>query len=349
MRLYEITLWPMGALGTPLMGDTLFGQFCWQAAYDPNLVDGGLVAQLSRYAEQPFAVFSSAFPCFRDHGRITYALKRPDLPLAWLAPLPESRWERLVHLKTMKKKAWLLLDEGLHLEVSRLVDDAELYDRLLREVPADLQRLCRRVDTLDNRKLMRSLSQPHNTINRQSLTTGKAPFAPYTQEVHFFLPGTELALFVLLNDAATDIQRVRLGLEKIGKTGFGRDASQGQGRFEVTGHRELSLPPVDGANALYTLAPCVPVAHSFAEAFFVPFVRFGKHGDRLATSSHPFKAPVVMTAPGAVFVPSDSRNLTKPYFGQAVTGVSKVQDTAVIQGYAPCLPFRLEVRHEHPH
>lgn len=345
MRLYEITLRPSGGVGTPLLGDTLFGQFCWQAAYDLELLAGGLDSQLARYGERPFAVFSSAFPRFRDNGRVIYALKRPDLPLAWLSPPPAAgdRLGRLRHLKQVKSRRWLLVAEDLRLDIGQLADDAGLTDRLLGQVSGEVQRLCRRTGT---RQPVVNLSQPHNTINRQSQTTGEAPFAPYSQEVHFFLPQTELAVFVLLDEEATDIDRVCIGVTRIGQSGYGRDASIGLGRFELTGHRDLPLPSVENANACYTLAPSVPVHDSFSDAYFVPFVRFGKHGDRLARSSNPFKNPVVMAAEGAVFVPSDPRTLLRPYFGRAVTGVSKVQENAVVQGYAPCLPFRLEVHHD---
>jgi CRISPR-associated protein Csm4 len=344
MRLYEITLRPRSALGTPLLGDTLFGQFCWQAAYDPALLEGGLDAQLAHYGEKPFAVFSSAFPCFRENGRVTYAVKRPDLPLDWLSPPPAGpRLSRLRHRKKVKKKAWLLLNDDFRPDFTRLLDQAGLQDLLLASAPPEVQRLCRRVGA---KEPLISLPQPHNTINRQTLTTGEPPFAPYTQEAYFYSPATELALFVLVDEAATDIDRVCRGLSRMGQTGFGRDASIGLGRFDLTGHRELPLPLAEDANALYTLAPCVPAPHSFTEAFFTPFVRYGKHGDRLATSKNPFKAPVVMAAPAAVFIPSDPEAFSRPWFGRAVTGVSLIQPQAVVQGYAPVLPFLLEVPHE---
>jgi CRISPR-associated protein Csm4 len=347
MRLYEITLRPLSALGTPLMGDTLFGQFCWQDAYDPGLVTGGLETQLTLYEERPFAIFSSACPKFTVNGTVHYALKRPDLPLDWLSPPPAgSRMARLEHRKKVKKKAWLLVDADLRLNFTRLTEDAELSELLLQQASSEVQRLCRRTGVL---KVVEKFPQPHNTINRQTLTTGEAPFAPYSQEIQFFLPESELAVFVLLDEAATDIHRLCLGLSRIGQTGFGRDASIGLGRFTLTGHREMSLPPTEDANACYTLAPCVPQPDSFTDAYFVPFVRFGKHGDRLATSAHPFKAPVVMAAAGAVFVPSDPGAVSRPYFGRAVSGVSKAEPRTVVQGYAPCLPFYLEVRHEHTH
>lgn len=343
MRLYEITLKPHSALGTPLSGDTLFGQFCWQVAYDPRLVEGGLEKQLARYAEHPFLVFSSAWPCFRVEDRLTYAIRRPDLPVDWLSPPPTgSRLQRLTHRKEVKKKGWLLLDETLQPDFHQLVDDDGLLRRLRERTPQAVQRLCRRAGA---GKPLITWQQPHNTINRQTLTTGEAPFAPYTQEVHFYPPGTELALFALVDETATDIERVKLGLSRIGHTGFGKDASLGLGRFQLTGTRKLALPTPAEANALLTLGPCVPAPHSFTQAFFTPLVRYGRHGDRLATSRNPFKAPVIMAAPGAMFVPADSRALTRPFFGRSVTGVSLVQPQAVAQGYAPAVPVKLEVPH----
>ncbi len=344
MRLYEIVLRPRTAFGTPLSGDTLFGQFCWQAAYDPGLLEGGLEAQLVRYPEAPFAVFSSAWLRFRENGKVTYALKRPDLPMAWLAPPPKEadRLKRLDHLKKVKKKAWLLINESLTPEFARLTDDAGLAKLLLDQAPALDRRLCHRAGAS---RPLAHLAQPHNTIHRQTLSTGKETFAPYTQDIHFYFPGTELAVFVLLDEAATDIERISLGLSRLGKSGFGKDASIGLGRFELISQRELPLPAASEANALMTLAPCVPGPGSYTEAFFTPLVRYGKHGDRLATSPHPFKAPVVMAAPGAVFVPRDSQALFRPYFGRAVTGVSKALPQAVVQGYAPVLPLKLEVPH----
>lgn len=78
MNTYQITIEPLSPFGTPLKGDTLFGQFCWQAAYDSSLLSVTLDEAVARYAERPFAVFSSAYPALADGG---VALKRPDAPL----------------------------------------------------------------------------------------------------------------------------------------------------------------------------------------------------------------------------------------------------------------------------
>ena len=83
MKFYEITIRPFSGFGTPLKGDTLFGHFCWQAAYRHDLIHDGLENGLSVYKEKPFAIFSSAFPKIGKKEK-NYILKRPDVPLSWL-------------------------------------------------------------------------------------------------------------------------------------------------------------------------------------------------------------------------------------------------------------------------
>ena len=96
------------------------------------------------------------------------------------------------------------------------------------------------------------------------------------------------------------------------------------------------------ATACYALAPTVPDESIYEKIYFSPFVRFGKHGDMLAKSSNPFKNPVILADEGAVYIPKDKSAFEKPYLGRAVTGVSKAQNQAVVQGYAPYLPIKLE-------
>ncbi|OEU64697.1 MAG: hypothetical protein BBJ57_08095 [Desulfobacterales bacterium PC51MH44] len=105
MKLYEIIIKPVSGFGTPLKGDTIFGHFCWQAAYDASLLNGGLDKWIACYRERPFAVFSSAWPKLVDNGKFFYAFKRPDLPLSFLfPPLSDDRKKVFEELKENKKK-----------------------------------------------------------------------------------------------------------------------------------------------------------------------------------------------------------------------------------------------------
>ena len=352
MRFYEIVLKPETAFGTPLVGDTLFGHYCWQVCYQPDLVDQSFDQLMASYSTQPFVVFSSAWPRWQENGQLWYALPRPTLPRSfWQETVgPAARGgcrERLRHRpdKELKKKRWLLVSQDLKIDYRQLLSEAELYDRVIASQPPT-SALYRQLYRSELRQIQVSQGQPHNTINRYNNRTGSEPFRPYTLDVWFYCPGLTLALFVLVDQQITEIERVCQGLRCIGQTGFGRDASTGLGRFQVLEAREMQLPQTPPESAIYTLAPSVPVAGSYARAYYQPVVRFGRHGDRLATSRNPFKAPVVMAAAGAVFVPTPAESLPLPWWGQAVTGVSKIQANTMVQGFSPYLPLTLEVAHD---
>ena len=342
MKLYAITLKPTSGFGTPLKGDTLFGHFCWQAAYDSSLVEGGLEKQIFMYPEKPFAVFSSAFPKLGEKKRAIFVLKRPELPLSIILPGKIDKAENLRQRKDFKKKKWMFVDKNLHLDTksATFITDRELLEETRGLLEQDRLRQMKNAELPEFLKIF---PQSHNTINRMTQTTGTGMFAPYAKENHYFYPATELVVFVLIEESAIDINRVILGLKRIGNWGFGRDASTGLGRFELGDYEELSLPLPDDSNACYALSPCVPEKGAFKDAYFTPFVRFGKHGDRLACYGNPFKNPVIMADEGAVFIPKDRPFNNKPYIGQAITNVSKTMPETVVQGYAPYLPLKLEI------
>jgi CRISPR-associated protein Csm4 len=336
VKLYDITLSPLTGFGTPLKGDTLFGQFCWQAAYDPTLLEGGLDAGLSGYAEEPFAIFSSAFPRMGDAGHV---FKRPDMPLTALLPEGGDRRQRIILAKDLKAKKWMVVSDDLAVDLSGIefVADGDLTENSAGQPTVGAARA---PINGGSRELAGRSLQPHNTINRLTGTTGTGMFAPYTAENVYYYPGTLLSVFVLLDEDATDIDRVCTALERVGQHGFGRDASTGLGRFEVCGHHERPRPDPSDADACYTLAPSVPERAQFEKVYYAPFIRFGKHGDTLAKSRNPFKNPIIMADEGAVLFPKDRTVFEKPYLGRAVGGVSQVQPQAVVQGYTMYLPFK---------
>ena len=340
MKLYEFILKPQGPFGTPLKGDTLFGHFCWQVRYDSNLLRGGLDHWIERYPERPFAVFSSAWPRLISRG-IRYALKRPDVPLQWLFPSQSGRATIIRDRKKNAGRKWLLVNEDLIIDMNErnLIDEAELARQAGRGWTSGVRRAMR---GKEKGRVITHRPQPHNTIDRRTMTTGAGMFAPYSTATSFVFPEMEWAVFVLIDGEATDVDRVKSGLERIGRQGFGRDASTGLGRFGLGDVAEKTFPAVPRANALYALAPAVPQRDAYRDCLFSPFTRFGKHGDCLATSSNPFKCPVIMADEGAVFIPKDETALAKPYLGRAVRNISKSEPRAVAQGYAPVIPFELE-------
>ena len=327
-----------------MKGDTLFGHFCWQVVHHPELVKGGLESVINSYSERPFVIFSSAFPRLEGpkQGDVIYLFPRPSVPISWfIDDTYPSRLERYKAAEKIKERRWLRGDKGFRVELKAqsLLDEAAVREELRH-----------RVSWIGQNGLSRPVAgglsvvvgQAHNTINRLTGTTGTGEFAPFSKDDTWFLPGVELALFVLVDQEQTSIEKVRKGLEEIGRLGFGRDASTGLGRFEVTKHERIEISQEPGLNACYTLSPCVPEMAGVKDLYFTPFVRFGKHGDYMAVGGNPFKNPVIFADEGAVLVPKDDSLFVRPYVGRAIGGLSKQEPATVTQGYAPYLPLRLE-------
>ncbi len=138
---------------------------------------------------------------------------------------------------------------------------------------------------------------------------------------------------------------VLTGLERIGEYGFGKDASSGLGKFVLGEENEMDIKDMgsDSPNACYTLSPCVPENDTYSDIFFMPFTRYGKHGDVLAKSDNPFKNPVIMADEGAILMPKSKDVFNKLYIGQAVVNVSKAEPKTVVQGYSLYIPVSVEV------
>ncbi|MBD3397550.1 hypothetical protein GF413_00500 [Candidatus Micrarchaeota archaeon] len=309
-------------------------------AYDSSLVDGGIERLVETYDNAPALIFSSAYPFVTSSDK-GYVLKRPDLPLYMMDRSPESgRVKDIKRLKELKKSKWILVGEQLQINLQslELMDEAALVLKLSDGSP--LKAGGYSTDIPSSASMIGS--QAHNSINRLTGTTGEPPFAPFTLDHTYYLPGLQMVIFALFNEAMVELEKVTEGLRRIGSFGFGKDSSTGKGRFNVIGSYEIEKPCFEGAHGIYCLGPCLPKAGTFNDVYYKPFVRFGRHGDRLATSSKPFKNPVLMADEGAIFLSVDTHTLGEPYFGQSVTGVSDAMDKAVTQGYSICLPVKTE-------
>ena len=311
--LYRATLALHTPLGSPLAGDTLFGQLCW--ALREAWGEAELTRRLEGYtAGRPWLVVSDGFPA-------NY-LPKPTLPQHFDPQSdPAAR-------KAAKKKHWIpkvRTNETLSVLLASGVDDATAYG----------------IAPL-------SAIQPHNTLNRLTGTTGEAPFAPYALPLTFHAPGQRIDLYLVLEEDRVSCEEVSGMLAAIGASGFGRDASTGLGKFtlekiELTTFAEHAEP-----NAYWTLAPCAPQGQGFdgAESYWRVVTRFGRHGNAYALASNPFKTPVLLASTAAVFVPTDEF-APRLFIGQGLGGsgqLSKVELGTVQQGYAPVVPITINKR-----
>lgn len=311
MQTHRITLRPLSALGTPLAGDTLFGQLCWTLHHQHGR--DLLNALLQGYTHgQPFVVVSDALP----HGHLP------------LPSLPTGVWARdTAHAdrKALKKKRWLpwaALKEPLPQWQQLAKADAELSQSTDR-------------------------AQPHNTINRQTGTTGTGMFAPYTVPQTWLASGSLYDLLLVSDPQRISVAELRAALTHIGQTGYGRDASTGLGKFELVDLPEAAAWPIAPdvvPNAYLTLGPCAPQGLGFCpvRSHWQVTTRFGRHGDLAVQSGQPFKRPVLLAKAGSVLWPEHAERQAT-FAGQGIGGaaapVSLAMPETVQQGYCPVVPI----------
>ncbi|UOO81240.1 hypothetical protein LVJ83_09705 [Uruburuella testudinis] len=307
MQAYQLTLRPETAFGTPLVGDTLFGQICWGIVeqYGEALLESCLQGYTKG---SPFLVVSDAFP-------------KGYVPLP---TLPSAYWQQgeETDRKKLKKRQWLP-ESALGEPSRRWQMKAKSSNDLVPE-------------------LISRHSQPHNSLNRQTHTTGAGTgFAPYESEQIWYAAGHEWQIYLLLDEGRLNAAQLQQVLTNIGLSGYGRDASTGLGKFSIIALEKTALFEQRSGNAVFTLAASCPqgLGYDAAHSYYHTQTRFGRHGNIQATAGQPFKQPVLMAQTGAVFsgTPSGKHNV-----GQGITGISQSQPQAVQQGYAPALSFDLE-------
>jgi CRISPR-associated protein Csm4 len=330
----EVSIRPLGHFTAALKGDTLFGQLCWHIIEQWG--ESKLTELLEGYLEgQPFMVVSDAFP--------TGFFPRPTCPLAWIG-LDFSNDQVARNRKQYKAKRWLhhaAFSEPMHHWHNHLYNEAECMAMLLSSAAENNDTSAHQKEDKP-RKLQYSYAQHHNSINRLTGTTGEG-YAPYTVTRHLYR-APQLAIYLLYDDNRMDADEIKGLFAWMGRSGFGRDASVGSGRFEVVEAVPWQPPHEAQSDTVMTLAPCSvePGIWDVSRSAYEPFVRFGRHGHRLAVSSNPFKNPVLMLDTAAILsAASEQPGLwVGRGLGGAAQPLSKVEKRTVCQGYAPVVPVQ---------
>ncbi len=308
MQSYRITLQPLSPFATALKGDTLFGQLCWALRH--RLGNEALRRCLEGYTNnQPFAVVSDAFP--QGYWPL------PKLPGVFYQTLEgEDR-------KAVKKRNWLP-DDALQQPLENWRQQAKTDQDIGTETGS----------------LLEKHPQPHNSINRKTGTTGEGGFAPYSVEQTWFQPAISWDIFILLDETRLSPEQLKTCLSDIGLFGYGKDATIGAGKFNITAFEAYDLPTQENANACLTLAPSAPqgLGYDSNASYYQTFTRFGRHGDRAVhEQGKPFKNPVLLAQTAALFttvIPDAG------FIGQGLGDdgeLSKTLAATVHQGYAPII------------
>lgn len=294
MRRIKVTLKPLSAFGEEILGETLFGQLCWQLC--SNFGTDELERLLKGYCEgNPFLVVSDACP----EG----LLPVPELP--------SNFWRQGASRKELKKREWI--------PIERTKEPLETWKEF----------------SVLGSQYRTALVQTHNSINRETGTTGFGQFAPYDTAIDFYQQKLKLDCYFLLRD---DFAKEHLleALQNIGISGYGRDASIGLGKFEVSHTEEVQWEEKPGsflalASVDLSESPCT------YPTFYKTKTHFGRHGSTAALFGNPFKKPVLLARRGAVItVPSEKGAM---WHGRGISGISNNGINCVHQGYAPVFPL----------
>lgn len=330
MKTYEVCLMPTSDFATKLQGDCLFGHICWQISHDPELV-GKIDDILVDYDKNPFCVVSDPVARFDTNEGVEYifpkafcAIARKEINATDSFLARKNDYDKR---KSAKSSKWTLVSKKKKLSLNNISDFGSL-----KELELD-----------KTWKPSIEYRQSHNSIDRLTGTTGTSTaMAPFANDCIAWNHNTVLSVFIGIKENINK-NGIKTAIERIGKFGYGADATTGKGRFSVLSMEEINLTELGdcNGNALYTLSSMVPEENIYKKVFFEPFVRFGRHGDALAISEYPFKAPVLKAAAGAVLIPFSADTLKQNYVGCAIKGLSKHEST-VEQGYSLVIPMKVE-------
>ncbi|MCI5763564.1 type III-A CRISPR-associated RAMP protein Csm4 [Actinobacillus porcinus] len=309
MKTYRFTLSPQSAFGTPLVGDSLFGQLCW--AIVNRFGETRLNELLDGYVEQrPFMVVSDCF----SKGY----LPLPTIPSRFWQTDESHKADR----KKLKKIQWIKWEDAQKSAVEFWQEKAIAANFKFEKESQD---------------------QYHNTIDRSTGTTGEDIFAPYATELTWYNKTQQFDLYIVLDEERLSLSNLKQILKDVGDFGFGRDASIGLGKFTIAEEVQAVEFKQENANCYFTLANSAPQGLGLNKdnSYYQITTRFGRHGDIQALSSSPFKKPIILAKAAAIFTPNEYK--VRSFLGNGLTGVSNAQQNAVHQGYAPvfnlCVDF----------
>ena len=312
MKTYRFTLSPQSAFGTPLVGDSLFGQLCW--AIVNRFGEARLTELLQGYTEQqPFMVVSDCF--------VQGYLPLPVLPSRFWQTDESHKADR----KKLKKMQWVKFKQAQQSEV-------KFWQELAIAAGFKFEK--------------ESQEQYHNTINRRTGTTGEGEFAPYATDLTWYQKEQKFDLYIVLDENRFSLSELTQVLTDVGSFGFGRDASIGLGKFSIEENRQAVEFSQKNANCYFTLANCTPqgLGLNKENSYYQITTRFGRHGDIQALSSSPFKKPIILAKAAAIFSPNEYKE--RSFLGNGLSNVSHAQPNAVHQGYAPVLNLFVDFNKE---
>jgi CRISPR-associated protein Csm4 len=302
LRLYRWTIRQLSGSLTPWHSDTLFGHCCWLIAESEGA--DALSGMLAACAQgRPPFLFSDGFP-------------------AGFLPMPCGG--QFVRRNEAADKARQLegMKQAKRFKKARFVTTAAFGD-------IACGRAISAADIAEPEVFV--WSQLHNTISRE---TGATLEGGLFAEIESYAP--RMDIYVLADDGWES----RLGhlLERLEQKGFGAKITRGKGRFTTESFGPCDdIPAPAVPSGFMTLSRCLPSADMPVAAQYRLYVKYGRLGG-WRSADRPFKRPVVMLEPGAVFW---TDRPIRRWYGRLATDIHPDYPDAVQCGMAIALPCRI--------
>lgn len=315
VKTYRIRLQLEGGFMTPWHADTIFGHLCWLIRYN----DGAEVLQdfLQRYIDRkPYFVLSNGLP--GDY------LSRPcGLKNALAGNLTKS--EKMTQnklAKSIRKLEYISWAEFEHLLQGKLWDPS--------------------VGSAMRSKPLLTTYNLHNTIDRNTMTTGDVGELFELEEYYFNQEYQYLSIYVHIYDQAW-VDKLKNLFEELSLVGFGKKKSIGKGSFKFIdmtpfegfeNFRDSDSGDRDYRHAAIMLSNFVPDSSDPIDGHYQLVVKYGKVGE---TSDRPFKKPLMMLKEGAVFFDDPP----KAYYGTMIQDIAVGRPEVVQYGYGFAIPVKI--------
>jgi CRISPR-associated protein Csm4 len=267
MKIYRMKIKPKGSHITPWHSDTLFGSLCWVLVQKSG--DCFLREFLNEYKEGRFpVVISNGFP--GDY------LPKPMAGNVFPETENPGKYEEIakaIKIKEAKKTTLISLDE-----FNSIINNQHIELK-----PKD--------------KLRIEVGVMHNQISRMTDTTIDGGLF---EQHEVFWEDTYVSIYFGIKDEWKDI--VEELMHVLAVRGYGKRASAGKGHFSIEDFCEFKGFNIAGnPNSFVCFSNYIPCETDPVDGQYSTFVKHGKLGQYFASCDNPFKKPILMINPGAVF------------------------------------------------
>lgn len=308
MDIFRIRISAANSFCSPIQSDTLFGSFCWALRYIKG--ENILKDFINDCVEgKPPVVFSNAFPA----GYMPKPLMGENKK-RWADDLSKAeKRKKYTDLKRLKKIEFISVNSFNEMVLGRGHSGKGIKTK---------------------HSVLQTVTHG-NLVNRHTGTVGSEDEKEAGLfERHEFFPIRDFEIYAGVEKGWQEVfanivtHQCRLGI--------GADRSAGKGIFEaknIEKYNGFSMP--EDPDAVVMISNYIPRADDPSDGNYNTIVKYGKLGMEYASSEMPFKKPLIMITPGAVFRTRDIRKI----YGRAVSNVSGIDKGIIHCGFSLAIPM----------